>query len=121
MANITHIGDGPVTWFGIDFEPNKAVDLDKTSLSDAQKDQMLRKAETNPFFEVGGGGRKDAGKEDDNSERGRAAGSVGQYEVQHRGRGKWAVVRGDDILADGLTKEEAEAHARDRAEADQTA
>lgn len=36
---------------------------------------------------------------------------VGDLTVKHRGRGTFAVMRGDTILADGLTKEAAEARA----------
>lgn len=37
-----------------------------------------------------------------------------EYAAVHRGRGSWAVMKDDEVVEDGLTKEEAEAKAAER-------
>jgi hypothetical protein len=49
-----------VTWFGVEFKDGEAVDLDKQKqLTQEQKDEMLMRAETSPFYEVEGAAKTD--------------------------------------------------------------
>jgi hypothetical protein len=109
MPKITYNGDGLVEWFGVSFRPNVAVDLDEVVFQHpGLRDQMLTKAQANPFFDVSGA--DDAGDDEDEG--------FGSYTVKRKGRGKYAVFQGDDVIAEGLTKAEAEAHAKDLADAE---
>lgn len=107
MASVKFIGEahGPnqtVTWHGHTFKANEAVKTDHEGLIEA--------ASANPFFEVSGAkaskAKKDEGEEDEKPAE------FGSYSVEHRGRGKYAVVQGDTVIADSMSKAEAETHAR---------
>ena len=100
MATITYTdldGSCPSTTFhGRDFVSGKGIESDDAALIEA--------ASKNPWFAVSGG--EDAGgkkKGGDGSEP-----ATGPYTAKHKGGGKWAVLKGDEVVAEGLTKDQAE-------------
>ncbi|GJD54081.1 hypothetical protein OPKNFCMD_6862 [Methylobacterium crusticola] len=74
---------------------------------------MLAKAHANPFFAVDGYDPADGegelvmGAEDE---------KVGDHWVKHQGRGRFAVLLGDAVGGAGLSKTQAEDHARELSE-----
>lgn len=104
MANVTYLGDEPTTWGGFTFAPNEPVDV---------KDEwLLAKARGNPFFNVEGGDEP-ADAEPEDSPQGATDEAIGEYEVKFRGRGGWSVLRNGELIEGGLTREAAEARARE--------
>lgn len=108
MANVTYLGDEPVTWGGFTFAPNEPVAV--------QDEWLLAKARGNPFFSVEGAEEASTDEPEADPEAGPQGATdeaIGEYEVKFRGRGGWSVLRGGELIEGGLTREAAEARARE--------
>lgn len=115
MAKITYVyhatdENGGVTWHGLRFMPNKAVETDNEDLIKAAKDH--------PHFEVKGAGEDNASAEvskDERAPRGRrkkaeeeVVSEIGAYRVVQVGEDSFAVKMASETIAEGLSKDEAE-------------
>lgn len=94
MAKVTYKsepnGSDETTQFGYDFKGGNAVEV--------ENETHLRKFRGNPFFEVS----------DDTGIKG---GSTNEpaWEAVHRGRGVYAIMKGEEAVKTNLTKEDADA------------
>ncbi|MGX7706315.1 hypothetical protein [Methylobacterium sp. Gmos1] len=99
MANVTYLGSEPTTWGGFTFAPNEPVPVDA--------EWLVAKARNSPFFSVEDADAEPEPEEDE---------TIGEYEVKFRGRGGWSVLRGGELIEGGMTREAAEARARELSE-----
>lgn len=86
----TYVGEaeGDVEAFGVVFPAGKSADV---------PDRLRSKVEGNRFFKIGGG--KSADKQKDET----------GIKAEHHGGGKFNITKGEEVLASGLSKADADA------------
>lgn len=102
---IDHEGDADeVEVFGVKFKAGKATEVSA---------EVAKRLEGNRFFDTQAGSSLVAPKQQSHQFGNGGSGGERQptddiLEAVHRGRGVYAIVKGDDVLKEGLSKEDAD-------------
>ncbi len=104
MVRARYIGEaeGDVSAYGVTFTEGKYADV---------PDQYLAKMLGNPHFQVQGAKKGDEPEPVKEPEPAPVPHPVreGEYRAEHRGRGRYSIMRGEEEVRDGLSRDDADA------------